>query len=69
MPSYWGLSFELNLGQPVAFQHLAVLRRVGLVNTKREGKEFFYSVKYARPDYATKQSKTLYHGNQFYAGP
>jgi DNA-binding transcriptional ArsR family regulator len=39
---------KLRLEQSVASQHLAILRRVGFVNTEREGKNIFYSVNYQR---------------------
>ena len=35
---------KLRLEQSVASQHLAILRRVGVVATKREGKFIYYSV-------------------------
>ena len=43
-----GIYVELNLEQPVASQHLAILREAGIVNTQREGKKIFYSVNYNR---------------------
>jgi DNA-binding transcriptional ArsR family regulator len=49
----------LKLEQSVASQYLAILRRVGFVNTKREGKQVFYSVNYARLNDVTNQAKTL----------
>ncbi len=39
---------KLRLEQSVASQHLAILRKVGLVHTEREGKFVFYSVNYDR---------------------
>lgn len=39
---------KLRLEQSVASQHLAILRKAGLVNTERQGKYIFYSVNYAR---------------------
>ena len=39
---------KLQLEQSVASQQLAILRRAGFVNTKREGKNIFYSVNYQR---------------------
>lgn len=39
---------KLRLEQSVASQHLAILRKPGIVNTKREGKKIFYSVNYER---------------------
>jgi DNA-binding transcriptional ArsR family regulator len=50
---------RLKLEQSVASQHLAILRRVGFVNTKREGKQIFYSVNYARLNDVTNQAKKL----------
>lgn len=39
---------ELNLLQPVASSHLAVLRRASVVITRREGHHIFYSVNHDR---------------------
>lgn len=39
---------KLRLEQSVASQHLAILRRAGIVSTARDGKFIFYSVNYAR---------------------
>lgn len=38
------LYVQLRLEQSVASQHLAILRRAGIVKTKRKGKQIFYSV-------------------------
>jgi DNA-binding transcriptional ArsR family regulator len=35
---------KLKIEQSVASQHLAILRRAGVVNTQRDGKKIFYSV-------------------------
>ncbi len=35
---------KLKIEQSVASQHLAILRRVGVVNTQRDGKKIFYSL-------------------------
>jgi len=35
---------KLRLEQSVASQHLAILRQAGLVSTKRDGREIYYSV-------------------------
>ena len=35
---------KLRLEQSVASQHLAILRRAGVVNTKRDGKYIYYSI-------------------------
>jgi DNA-binding transcriptional ArsR family regulator len=50
---------RLKLEQSVASQHLAILRRVGFVNTKRDGKQVFYSVNYARLADVTEEAKKL----------
>ena len=39
---------NLRLEQSVVSQHLAILRRAGIVITKREGKFIFYSLNYKR---------------------
>ena len=39
---------ELRLEQSVTSQHLAILRRAGLVNAIREGKFIYYTVNYKR---------------------
>ena len=39
---------KLRLEQSVASQHLAILRRAGIVITTREGKFIFYTVAYTR---------------------
>ena len=39
---------KLRLEQSVASQHLAILRKAGIVSTEREGKNIFYSVNYGR---------------------
>lgn len=39
---------KLRIEQSVASQHLAILRKPGIVVTKREGKKIFYSVNYVR---------------------
>jgi DNA-binding transcriptional ArsR family regulator len=38
----------LKLEQSVASQHLAILRRVGIVKTQREGKFVYYNLNYDR---------------------
>lgn len=42
------LYVKLRLEQSVASQHLAILRRAGIVTTTRDGKFIHYSVNYAR---------------------
>ncbi|MCM5527418.1 MAG: ArsR/SmtB family transcription factor [Chitinophagaceae bacterium] len=39
---------KLRLEQSVASQHLAILRRAGIVNTERDGKFIYYTVNTAR---------------------
>lgn len=39
---------SFRLVQAVASQHLAILRRAGMVHTKRQGKNIFYSLNYGR---------------------
>ena len=39
---------KFRLEQPVASQHLAILRKVGFLLTERQGKFIFYSVNYDR---------------------
>jgi DNA-binding transcriptional ArsR family regulator len=39
---------KLRLEQSVASQHLAILRRAGIVSTERDGKFIYYSVNYPR---------------------
>lgn len=39
---------KLRLEQSVASQHLAILRRAGIVNTERDGKFIYYGVNYSR---------------------
>ncbi len=40
----------LRLEQSVASQHLAILRKAGIVGTEREGKFIFYSINSSRVD-------------------
>jgi len=42
------LYIKLRLEQSVASQHLAILRRAGIVITKRDGKFIYYAINYAR---------------------
>lgn len=50
---------KLRLEQSVASQHLALLRRAGIVTTRREGKFIFYSVNASRIEEIFKLSKML----------
>jgi DNA-binding transcriptional ArsR family regulator len=42
------LYVKLRLEQSVASQHLAILRRAGIVITHRDGKFIYYSINYSR---------------------
>jgi DNA-binding transcriptional ArsR family regulator len=42
------LYVKLRLEQSLASQHLAILRRAGILSTSREGKFIFYAVNYKR---------------------
>ena len=44
------LYVKMRLEQSVASQHLAILRKAGIVNTERDGKFIFYTVNYKRID-------------------
>ena len=44
---------RMRLEQSVASQHLAILRRAGIVNTQRDGKFIYYTVNYKRIDEIT----------------
>jgi DNA-binding transcriptional ArsR family regulator len=50
---------KLRIEQSVASQHLAILRRSGIVLTKRDGKFIHYSVNYARIAEITEFVKAL----------
>jgi DNA-binding transcriptional ArsR family regulator len=39
---------KLRMDQSATSQHLAILRKAGLVNTERDGKHIYYSVNYDR---------------------
>ena len=41
---------RMRLEQSVASQHLAILRRAGIVSTQRDGKFIYYTVNYKRID-------------------
>ncbi len=41
---------KLRLEQSVASQHLAILRKAGIVNTERDGKFIYYSINYNQLD-------------------
>jgi ArsR family transcriptional regulator, virulence genes transcriptional regulator len=50
---------KLRLEQSVASQHLAVLRKTGFVNTKRDGKNIYYSVNMAKIEYLQQSAEKL----------
>lgn len=50
---------RLRLEQSVASQHLAILRKAGIVNTERDGKFIFYTVNYKRLDEISQFVKDL----------
>ena len=50
---------KLRLEQSVASQHLAILRKAGIVNTERDGKFIFYTVNYKRIDEISQFVKDL----------
>lgn len=53
------LYVRLRLEQSVASQHLAILRRQGIVTTERDGKFIYYSVNNERIEAIVSLSKTL----------
>jgi DNA-binding transcriptional ArsR family regulator len=54
-----GLYEKLGLDQSVASQHLAILRKAGLVKTERDGKFVYYSVNFKRLDELNRFVKDL----------
>lgn len=50
---------KLRLEQSVASQHLALLRRIGVVVTTRQGKYIYYSVDLSRLEEITKLASAL----------
>ena len=50
---------KMRLEQSVASQHLAILRRAGMVHTDRDGKFIYYSVNYDRLTEIQQLSKDL----------
>ncbi len=50
---------RLRLEQSVASQHLAILRKAGIVSTERDGKFIFYTVNYKRIDEISQFVKDL----------
>ncbi len=52
---------RLGMEQPVASQHLAILRRARFVSSKRKGKKVMYSVNYDRLAEVQELLKKLLH--------
>jgi DNA-binding transcriptional ArsR family regulator len=52
----------LNLEQSLTSTHLAVLRKYGIVKTKREGQSIFYSVNYTQLAQIEKGAKQIISG-------
>lgn len=52
----------LRLEQSVASQHLAILRKAGLVSTERRAKNIFYSVNYAQLEHLHRVTGSLLNG-------
>ena len=50
---------RLRLEQSVASQHLAILRKAGIVTTERDGKFIYYTVNYKRIDEISQFVKDL----------
>lgn len=50
---------KLRLEQSVASQHLAILRKAGIVSTKREGKFIYYTINKKRIDTVEESVKEL----------
>jgi DNA-binding transcriptional ArsR family regulator len=50
---------RMRLEQSVASQHLAILRRAGIVATQRDGKFIYYTVNYRRIDQITDVTESL----------
>ena len=60
------LYVKLRLEQSVASQHLAILRKAGIVFTLRHGKFIYYSINYSRIQEINRYSKNLggYEGSK-----
>jgi DNA-binding transcriptional ArsR family regulator len=50
---------RLNLEQTVVSQHLSILRKAGFVNTRRDGKQVFYTVNYDKLELVHNNIATL----------
>ena len=56
------LYVKLRLEQSVASQHLAILRKSGIVATERRAKNVFYSVNYSQLDHLHDVTSSLING-------
>ena len=56
------LYVKLRLEQSVASQHLAILRKSGIVATERKAKNVFYSVSYSQLDHLHNVTASLING-------
>ena len=50
---------KLRLDESVASQHLAILRKAGIVSTKRDGKYIYYTLNYSRISTINELAKNL----------
>ncbi len=50
---------RMRLEQSVASQHLAILRKAGIVVTQRDGKFIYYTVDYRRVDHVSDVAESL----------
>ena len=57
------LYMDLDMEQCVMSQHLAILRKSGIVKTEREGKFIYYFIDYSRLEYLHKLSGVLVQSN------
>ena len=53
------LYVKLRLEQSVASQHLAILRKAGIVSTQRDGKFIFYTINFSRIEAINEFVKSL----------
>ena len=53
------LYIKLRLEQSVASQHLAILRKAGIVSTERDGKFIFYTINSSRIEAINEFAKNL----------
>ena len=53
------LYIKLRLDQSVASQHLAILRKAGIVSTERDGKYIYHTLNYSRISAINELAKNL----------